>query len=449
MIVAASAVTDPVEALHRLAVGERPFFLDGSSDADGLGRCSFAGCDPAGQMLWSLGDRGDPYALLEGAAQEVALVPAAGPWPQWIGFVTYDVGAHLLAQRCGRVLPNSVVAPSLGVDFARYPAVLRWDHRSGRAEIVADDHASLERLAARLAAAPPEPVDPPLATLMWQLEKADYCRRAQRVIDYLVAGDLYQANLSQRLVCEFDEADSLGLFVRLREQSPAPLGFFLRGRDRTILGNSPELLLRIRGNQIETRPIKGTCARDGDGGRDQQLGQALKRSEKDCAEHLMIVDLERNDLGRVAETGSVSVQGFARVVTLPTVHHLVSTVQARLRDGVGLREVLAATFPGGSITGAPKLRAIEIIDELEASPRGVYCGALGWIGSDGGERAVDFALPIRTASVQHGQLVLPVGGGIVADSTPESEWQETRTKAAAFVRALSAADVAVAVDSKS
>jgi para-aminobenzoate synthetase component 1 len=204
-----------------------------------------------------------------------------------------------------------------------------------------------------------------------------------------------------------------------------------------LLSKTPELFLRtIRDGArwtAETRPIKGTRRRGADTVADGRLGAELEASNKDAAEHLMIVDLERNDLGRVAETGSVVVSGYRRRVSLPTVHHLVSTVSARLRADIGLASLLRATFPGGSITGAPKRRAMEIIDELEGVRRGPYCGAFGWLGA--GLR-LDLALAIRTAVWRGGELILSVGGGIVSDSTPDDELDETRAKAEAFLRAL-------------
>ncbi len=224
----------------------------------------------------------------------------------------------------------------------------------------------------------------------------------------------------QHLSADF-EGDPAGLaraLAPLQPIEPRPL----TGAGWTIVSASPELLLSRRGSRIRTSPIKGT----------RPAGVPVE-SEKDTAEHVMIVDLERNDLGRVAETGSVRVAGFQRRVTLPTVHHLVSTVSARARAGLGLAELLRATFPGGSITGAPKLRAMEIIDELEGVRRGPYCGALGWLGP--GLR-LDLALAIRTAVWRGGELVMSFGGGIVADSTADDEPAETHVKAEAFRRAL-------------
>jgi para-aminobenzoate synthetase component 1 len=259
------------------------------------------------------------------------------------------------------------------------------------------------------------------------IEDEEYRRRVRRVLDYLGAGDCYQVNLSHRLTV--DCAHAIGLYLRL---APAPLGAYLKTEACEILSNTPELLLRQRGAHLETRPIKGTRRR-ASGEDDMRLAEELERSPKDAAEHLMIVDLERNDLGRVAEIGSVRVEGFRRRVELPTVHHLVSTVAARARPGLGLSELLSAIWPGGSVTGAPKLRAVEIIDELEGVVRGPYCGGIGWLGPPG---RLDLSLGIRTAVVRGGELILSVGGGIVADSDPQDELEETRIKAEAFIRVL-------------
>jgi para-aminobenzoate synthetase component 1 len=202
-----------------------------------------------------------------------------------------------------------------------------------------------------------------------------------------------------------------------------------------ILSNSPELFLRIDwpGARVETRPIKGTRRRGSDPAQDAQLAAELGASRKDAAEHVMIVDLLRNDLGRIAHPGSVRTEGLLRCLSLPTVHHLVSTVVAQPAAGIGLAELLHATFPGGSITGAPKLAAMSRIDALEPRRRGPFYGALGWLTRDGGT----LALCIRTAVAARGELVLAVGGGIVLDSTAAEEWAETEAKAAAFARALS------------
>ena len=218
-------------------------------------------------------------------------------------------------------------------------------------------------------------------------------------------------------------------------RAPAPHAAFVAGTGAgpdavTILGNSPERFLSLSQDRVvETRPIKGTRPRGADAAANRDAAAELSAASKDRAEHVMIVDLERNDLGRVCRSGSVQVASLARVVSLPTVHHLISTVRGELRPEIGLSALLAATFPGGSVTGAPKRRAMQIIDELEPSPRGVYTGATGWLGAAGD---LDLAVAIRTAVLRASRLELSVGGGIVVDSTPEGELRETEVKARAF-----------------
>jgi para-aminobenzoate synthetase component 1 len=434
MIRVPAPALDAGEALRRLTRGERPFLLDGGVDADGLGGVSWAGCDPDDGIVWSRGDAGDPLALVGAAQRRWHAGPVDEFWPFAVGYVSYDAGADALVRACGRAPLGAV--DTLGVpdvDFARYRAVWRRDNATGRCEVLALDGAAASALLDRLSRTPPPLATPSLGALRWPTSDDEYKRRVRRVLEYLRAGDCYQVNLSHRLEASLGEYDALPLYLRLRALAPAPLGAYLATGAATILCNSPEQFLRVRPGSVETRPIKGTRRRGATPDEDARLADELRRSTKDAAEHLMIVDLLRNDLGRVATTGSVAVDGFARLVTLPTVHHLVSTVRARTRLGLPLEEILRATLPGGSITGAPKLRAVEIIDELEGTTRGPYCGAIGWLGAAG---TAELALGIRTAVVCGGSLTLGVGGGIVADSDPDDELAETRVKAEAFVRAM-------------
>ena len=439
MIRVVGPALDPAEALRRCSRGERPFLLDGGGNADGLGRWSFAGCDPDDGVVWRRGDAGDPLELLEAAQRRWTSGPVDDkPWPFAVGYLSYDLGEQIVAAPAGRRFSS---VDDLGLplcDFARYPAVWRYDAESKHAEVLALDGGAAERLIARLARTPPPLAVPNVGTPHWGIAPETYRARVERVLEYLRAGDCYQVNLAHRLHAPLDELGVLPVYLRLRAGAPAPLGGYLATGSGCLLSNTPELFLRVEregiGWRLETRPIKGTRRRAvGSSDEDARLAAELSASEKDAAEHLMIVDLERNDLGRVAETGSVRVAGFQRRVTLPTVHHLVSTVSARARAGLGLAELLRATFPGGSITGAPKLRAMEIIDELEGVRRGPYCGALGWLGP--GLR-LDLALAIRTAVWRGGELVMSFGGGIVADSTADDELAETHVKAEAFRRAL-------------
>jgi para-aminobenzoate synthetase component 1 len=438
LIRVAALALDPADALRRCARGERPFLLDGGSNADGLGRYSMAGCDPDDGFVWSRGDAGDPLALLEAAQRRWVAGPVDdSPWPFSVGYLAYDLGEELLAKPAGR---RFSAVDDLGlplVDFARYRAVWRLDHTTGRAEVLALESRDAERLLERLRREPLPLATPSLGTPRWETGDDAYRAKVGRIVDYLRAGDAYQVNLAHRVLTPLDELGVLPVYLRLRATAPAPLGGYLQTSAGVIVSNTPELFLRVERQGVrwraETRPIKGTRRRGSDGGSDAQLSAELSASDKDAAEHLMIVDLERNDLGQVAAIGSVKVEGFRRPMALPTVHHLVSTVSAELRPEVGLAALLRATFPGGSITGAPKLRAMEIIDELEGVRRGPYCGAFGWLGA--GLRS-DLALAIRTAVWRKGELVLAVGGGIVADSRPDDELDETRAKAEAFLRAL-------------
>jgi para-aminobenzoate synthetase component 1 len=258
-----------------------------------------------------------------------------------------------------------------------------------------------------------------------------------RALEYVRAGDIYQVNLARRLGCATGpDGAALGaaLWMRLERDAPAAHAFWMADGEigAALVGNSPERFLRrLVDGTVEACPIKGTRPRDhasGAGGAARLLASA-----KDRAEHVMIVDLERNDLGRICRTGTVEVAKLCRVLALPTVLHLESTVRGRLRPEVGLPELLRATFPGGSVTGAPKLRAMEIIEELEPARRGPYTGATGWLGAAGD---LDLAVAIRTALIRDGRLTLWVGGGVVADSTPAGELAETWDKARAFSRAL-------------
>jgi para-aminobenzoate synthetase component 1 len=264
--------------------------------------------------------------------------------------------------------------------------------------------------------------------------KAQYLSAVAAALEYIAAGDVYQINLSQRFVVR-DPPPPAAVFAALQRHT-VPFGAYLDAGDFILVSNSPECLLMRHGDTLATFPIKGTRPRGADRCSDQCLIEELERSAKERAEHLMIVDLERNDLGRICRTGSVRVEHFARVETFPSLHHLVSKVSGQLRPGTQLAEVLRATFPGGSITGAPKVRAMEIIDELEPVGRGFYTGAIGYIGYDG---AAVFNLAIRTAIATPGQFTYHAGGGIVADSIADCEYEETLLKARPFFAAVSAA----------
>jgi para-aminobenzoate synthetase component I len=264
--------------------------------------------------------------------------------------------------------------------------------------------------------------------------RAAYEVAVARVIEYILAGDIFQANISQRFRAELpDGADALALYRRLRRRNPAPFAALLDYGDVAIVSASPERFLSFHDGLVETRPIKGTRPRGATPEEDARLAAELLGSEKDRAENVMIVDLLRNDLSRVCRDHSVLTPEICTLESYATVHHLVSTVTGRLQPDVDSVDLLRATFPGGSITGAPKFRAMEIIAELEPTRRGPYCGAIGWLGFDG---SMDTSITIRTYCLKGRTVTFQAGGGITADSDPAAEYEETLAKARALVAAL-------------
>ncbi|MFP4278803.1 MAG: aminodeoxychorismate synthase component I [Halochromatium sp.] len=271
-----------------------------------------------------------------------------------------------------------------------------------------------------------------LAPLRSNLSEAAYTNAFGRVQAYIRAGDCYQVNLAQRFAAPA-KGDPWAAYRRLRMLNPAPFSAYLKTPFGEVLSSSPERFLALRHGQVETRPIKGTRPRGATPGEDAALRQALTQSEKDRAENLMIVDLLRNDLGRVCRPGSIRVPALFDIETYASVHHLVSTVRGELRNDEDAASLLRACFPGGSITGAPKIRAMEIIEELEPHRRGVYCGAIGYLGFDG---AMDTNIAIRTIVHNGGQVRFWAGGGLVVDSDPEQEYRETYDKASRLMQLL-------------
>jgi para-aminobenzoate synthetase component 1 len=259
-----------------------------------------------------------------------------------------------------------------------------------------------------------------------------YRQAVERTRQYILAGDVFQVNLSQRLLCP-QRCGASELVMRLRQVNPAPFAAYLDVGDAQIVSASPERFIQVKDRWIETRPIKGTRRRSGDPQKDQQLAEELMHSQKDRSENIMIVDLLRNDLSRICEVDSLSVDRLCEIETFPFLLHMVSSIRGRLKENVSLSQLMAAIFPGGSITGAPKIRAMEIIAEIEPTVRGPYCGCLGYISTNGD---MDWNILIRTLTCSHGWWQFQVGGGIVADSQPEQEEEETWTKAAGIVAAI-------------
>jgi para-aminobenzoate synthetase component 1 len=346
-----------------------------------------------------------------------------------VGWLAYDLGRSF--ETLPAAPPDEV--PLAPVHLAAFRAHYRYDAASASGRVVGSDAGAVRSLAARIAEwshRPPPPPAAPLPTPRARTSDAGFLAAVRRAQRYIRAGDVYQVNLSRRLDCAPVAAEGLpAQYDALAARAPAPFAAYLETADAAVLCNSPERFLRVAGGRVETCPIKGTRPRGRSEEEDLWLAKELVHSEKDRAEHVMIVDLERNDLGRVCRTGSVRVGELAALRSYATVHHLVSRIQGRLerpRDRVGL---LRATFPGGSVTGAPKIRAMQIIDELEPARRGLYTGAIGYFDSAGD---LDLAIAIRTAFATRGQLHLQLGGGIVADSDAEGELAETRSKGVAF-----------------
>jgi anthranilate/para-aminobenzoate synthase component I len=403
-----------VESLA-LALAPRPglSILDGDGRED-LGRASFVASDPV--RVFEAGVD-EPLAIFdELGAQGVR----EAMFPRDVGYVAYDAAFP------GRTLPGGLPPAR----FARYDAVIRVDERSGDAELLGVSAEAVRRLEAAIEDAPQEPLQASFGSLSEDDPEAHLSAIA-RALEHIAAGDLYQLNLTRRWTAGF-RGSPLALYLLMRRASPVPLGFFQAIDDTAILARTMEtfLLFDPATRTLRTRPIKGTRARDGD---DDASARALLDDDKEHAEHSMIVDLMRNDLGRVAEVGSVEVEAPFRVESYARLQHLVSVVRAQVREDVSVREVFEATFPPGSVTGTPKLRAMRRIDELELRRRGVYCGAVGHLRHDGGYH---FAVAIRTALLAEGTLQYHAGGGIVAASDARRELEETRLKARVFLDAL-------------
>jgi para-aminobenzoate synthetase component 1 len=458
------------EAAFRFA--DYPFFLfldSAAADSPG-GRYSFVTADPfatlfvRGSEVYAPAPRqypsGNPWAALAEylAPFSMARVPGLPPFQGGAaGLFGYGLCRHV--ERLPPARRDEFRVPDMAVGL--YDWVLAYDHHAGRAWLLATGfpsrlEAGRQRAAARLGWArnvlkmsPRRPRQPrplelsasdrhpqfPLAGFRGvtsNFDRPGYLAAVRRAIEYIHAGDCFQVNLSQRLLHPAD-LHPLELYRRLRQRNPAPFAGYFDLGDFVIASASPERFLRVEGGEVETRPIKGTRPRGGTPEEEERQKNDLLISAKDRAENVMIVDLLRNDLGRVCAYGSVRVAALCKLETYPTVHHLVSEVRGQLRPCLGPLDLLRAAFPGGSVTGAPKVRAMEIIAELEPTARGPYCGSLGYIGFDG---AMDTNILIRTFTVGRGWVQFPVGGGIVADSTPESEYDETLHKAEGLLRAL-------------
>jgi para-aminobenzoate synthetase component I len=375
----------------------------------------------------------DPDAVEVASGADVFDVLDRLPSGWWAGFLTYELGAAVecVERRLNGADPDDVALPDLAL--ARFPARLIVDPHSGRAQVTGDG-AGREILARAAEAASAEPHLPPSPVLRsWRssASRVEYEHGVATILEHIAAGDCYQVNLTRRLTCD-QPADPVALLAALERRNPSPHGALLRLHGApglssvAVVSASPERFLSWRGRDVETRPIKGT-ATDPD---------ALVTSAKDRAENVMIVDLARNDLGRVCEPGSVVVPALCALESHPGLHHLVSTVRGRRRAGAGTGALLRAMFPPASVTGAPKPRVMQVIEDLEPVRRGVYCGAVGWF--DTQRDRGDFNVAIRTFTIMGERTHLGVGAGIVADSDPRAEWAETQLKATRLLAAAGA-----------
>jgi len=273
-------------------------------------------------------------------------------------------------------------------------------------------------------------------TALSEFQENDFLAAVKRAKQYIYDGDIMQVVLSQRTSKPY-RASTLALYRALRSLNPSPYMFYYHFNDFHVIGASPEILVRLKSDTVTVRPIAGTRPRGKDSQQDAELAADLLADPKELAEHVMLMDLGRNDIGRVAQTGTVKVTENMQIENYSHVMHIVSNVEGRLKAGMNAMDVLRATFPAGTVSGAPKVRAMEIIDELEVSKRGVYAGAVGYLGFNGD---MDLAIAIRTGVVKDGKLHVQAGAGIVADSVPENEWIETQNKAKAILRASEIAE---------
>ncbi len=408
--------------------------LDGGPEDNG--RWTYLAADPAECLVW---DRhgGDGFAGL------AALLGPDDRHPNWpapfsggaIGYLAYDA---VFALETLRVPPAPAPAGYLWAGV--HDRVIARDEATGECLVTAtgrfgrDPEQLIAEARARLAAPPANPREVLASGVTTNLDRAAYGGRVRRVLDYIAAGDCYQVNLARRLKFQC-LGSSLDVYRQLVDRHPAPFGALIRAGPVDIVSASPELFIRSDGRQATARPIKGTRPRSQDPAEDQRRARALRVSAKDRAENVMIVDVMRNDFGRVCTPGSVRAPILWSVEPHPTVWQLVSVVRGELAEGATSVDLLRACAPSGSVTGAPKLRAIEIIDELEPERRGVYCGSVFRLGFDG---ALTASVAIRTLQLANGRASLDVGAGIVADSDPDLEFDETSDKARGILAALGA-----------
>ncbi len=462
-----------IDAYSLLRQQPYSFLLDSGMNDNGLGRHSFIGSDPflimrsrgreVSLVRAGTGDireeifRADPFDVLDSLLKRYALAPTVSPPDESptpfaggvVGYLSYDLGSHI------EDLPSSAAddleLPESYLCF--YDVAVTFDHFTNKAYIAStglpetEDEPGRTRARERLDSVkelllgrrrqpfvtifPPGSHQVP-SDLKSNFTRLEYLAAVEAAREYIAAGDIFQVNISQRFSADFP-GDAYQLYCYLRHINPAPFAAYLDFDGLALVCASPERFLRVRKDQVETRPMKGTRPRGATQAEDEALAHELRQSVKDKAENVMIVDLVRNDLGRVCSFGSINVKDLWTLEKYATVFQLTSTIEGRLKPGMSRIDLLRACFPGGSITGAPKVRAMEIIDELEPTRRNAYTGSIGYFAFSG---EMDLNIVIRTMLAKSGKVYFQVGGAITYDSDPEKEYQETMDKAKALLQSL-------------
>jgi anthranilate synthase component 1 len=448
-------IETPVSAFLKLrgaadAPGRSPAFLLESADqGQRLGRYSFIGVHPRKVVRWSLGDEGDPYALAQDEAGRYrqAPLPDLPPFAGGaVGYFGYDLVRTV--EPLGPPNPDPVGLPDMALMLS--DTLVVFDHLkhtiSVLANVYADEGADLdaahadavaaiEQTVARLRGPVPD-LKPtparPRPEFVSNMPREQFEANVSKIVEYIYAGDAFQVVPSQRWSAEID-VDPFSIYRGLRVVNPSPYMYFLDYLDFQVAGASPEPLLTVTGRHVSTRPIAGTKPRGADAEEDKRIADELMADDKERAEHVMLVDLGRNDLGRVSEYGSVKVDTFMSVELYSHVMHIVSSVSGRLREGIAAMDALRSVLPAGTLSGAPKVRAMEIIDEVEPIKRGGYGGAIGYLSYTGD---LDTCIHIRTVVVKDGVAHIQAGGGTVADAKPAYEFAESVNKSKAVLNAI-------------
>jgi anthranilate synthase component 1 len=435
----------PVSAFLKLRGSGPAFLLESAEQGQRVGRWSFIGFEPRKVVRWRLADGGDPYALAAAEVSQHRQAPLADGPPFTggaVGFFGYDCVRAV--EPLGEPNPDVLGLPDLALMLS--DMLVAFDHLKHTVTILANAYVDEENAEARareriaevrerLAGPLPRPAphpERPEPVFEPNMPRAAFEAMVARIIEYVHAGDAFQVVPSQRWSAP-SPVEPFSIYRGLRAVNPSPYMYFLDFEDFQIVGASPEPLVTVAGRRASTRPIAGTRPRGGDAAADAAIAADLLADEKERAEHVMLVDLGRNDLGRVCEYGTVEVESFMAVETYSHVMHIVSNVAGELRDDVSATDALRSILPAGTLSGAPKVRAMQIIDELEPVKRGAYGGAVGWL-SYGGD--LDTCICIRTVVVKDGIAHVQAGGGTVADAKPDYEYEESRAKARGVVRAI-------------